>query len=47
MPQSTSTRNQKKTITIFLPSKFNINALNVALTGRPGTSALIKGGCYL
>ena len=47
MPQPTSTRNQKKTITIFLPSKLNINALNVALTGRPGTSALTKGVCFL
>ncbi|MBF9239418.1 hypothetical protein I2I05_18645 [Hymenobacter sp. BT683] len=47
MPQSTSTRNQKKSITLFLPANLNINALNVTLTGRPGVSALTKGVCYL
>ena len=34
-------------MTIFLPSKLNINALNTTLTGRPGTSALTRGVCYL
>ncbi|OGX85076.1 hypothetical protein BEN47_15270 [Hymenobacter lapidarius] len=47
MPRSTSTRNQKKTINLFLPANLNINSLNVTLTGRPGASALTKGVCYL